>query len=159
MIKNFRLAYLLLLLSPGFLSADSHDNVCQQSESGSADLNGCGFGDIIQLPGVDFATGSAQLTTRAAGILDRLVMTIKENQGLVFEVAGHTDNVGSETNNRRLSQRRAASVMTYLVLKGVESERLSAQGYGESSPIADNKTGDGRKRNRRVELRVVATPK
>ena len=67
---------------------------------------------------------------------------------------GHTDNVGSDAYNQALSERRTASVKDYVVKKGVAGTRVSGQGFGESKPIADNKTAEGRAKNRRVEIKV-----
>ncbi len=146
----------LMVFTVNAVAETNAADTCTNKQGVLLAVEACDFGDIIQLPGVDFSTGSAQLTSRAAGLLDRLVTVLEKNQSLRFEIAGHTDNVGTETNNRRLSKRRASAVMTYLVLKGVASDRLMAQGYGESSPISDNRSAEGRKQNRRVELRVVA---
>ena len=90
----------------------------------------------------------------AAQILDRLVAFMNENKDKRAELAGHTDNVGSDAYNQRLSERRVASVRDYVVKKGVDSSRISGQGFGESKPIADNKTADGRAKNRRVEIKA-----
>jgi outer membrane protein OmpA-like peptidoglycan-associated protein len=69
-----------------------------------------------------------------------------------IEVAGHTDSRGSDAYNIKLSQRRAEAVRDYLISKGIAADRLSAKGYGESQPVADNATDEGRFKNRRVEL-------
>ena len=90
----------------------------------------------------------------AARILDRLVVFMNENKDKRAALAGYTDNVGNEAYNQALSERRVASVRDYVVKKGVESSRISGQGFGESKPIADNKTADGRAKNRRVEIKV-----
>lgn len=90
----------------------------------------------------------------AARILDRLVVFMNENKDKRAALAGYTDNVGSEAYNQALAERRVASVRDYVVTKGVESSRISGQGFGESKPIADNKTADGRAKNRRVEIKV-----
>ncbi len=90
----------------------------------------------------------------AARILDRLVVFMNENKDKRADLAGYTDNVGSEAYNQALAERRVASVRDYVVKKGVESSRISGQGFGESKPIADNKTADGRAKNRRVEIKV-----
>jgi OOP family OmpA-OmpF porin len=87
--------------------------------------------------------------------LDGVVAVLKRNPTLRVEIQGHTDNIGSEASNRKLSENRARAVMEYLVKKGVEAERLSAAGYGSSRPIASNDTLEGRARNRRVELTPV----
>jgi outer membrane protein OmpA-like peptidoglycan-associated protein len=71
------------------------------------------------------------------------------------EIAGHTDDVGSEEDNQQLSERRALSVKTYLESQGVSAERISAVGYGESHPVADNDTEEGRARNRRTTFRLL----
>jgi OOP family OmpA-OmpF porin len=72
---------------------------------------------------------------------------------LVVEVAGHTDSVGTDSYNQGLSERRAQAVVNYLVAKGINASRFKARGYGESEPVADNATDEGRAENRRVELR------
>lgn len=89
--------------------------------------------------------------------LDKLLGDI---QGLSLEVivaAGHTDSVGSNAYNQKLSVRRAESVKAYLVSKGVKNERVFTEGKGETTPVADNKTAAGRAQNRRVEIEVVGT--
>ena len=87
-------------------------------------------------------------------ILDRLVAFMIENKDKSANLAGYTDNVGTEAYNQALSERRVNSVKSYVVGKGVDSGRVSGQGFGESKPIADNKTAEGRAKNRRVEIKV-----
>ena len=89
-----------------------------------------------------------------AKILDRLVAFLKENPSKKVELEGHTDSVGTDKYNQGLSERRAASVRTYLVKQGVATGRIAARGFGEAKPITDNKTRDGRAKNRRVEVKV-----
>lgn len=111
------------------------------------------------LEGVEFEFDSAELTTTSYPILDRAAEVLLEHRAIPIEIAGHTDDWGSASYNINLSNARATSVYEYLVSKGVSASRLSAQGYGESDPIADNSNADGsdnpegRARNRRVELR------
>jgi OOP family OmpA-OmpF porin len=90
----------------------------------------------------------------AAQILDRLVAFMNENRASRVALSGHTDSIGTEAYNLKLSDRRWMSVRDYVVKKGVEGGRVSGQGFGESKPIADNKTADGRAKNRRVEIKV-----
>jgi OmpA-OmpF porin, OOP family len=107
------------------------------------------------LPGVTFATDSAELTPESDTVLGYAVTTLKNHPELVIEVDGHTDNTGSDALNLKLSQRRAESVMEYLRTHGV-SNSMTAKGFGKSRPIADNRTAEGRLANRRVTLKVVS---
>jgi outer membrane protein OmpA-like peptidoglycan-associated protein len=109
----------------------------------------------IVLKGVNFDNNAAILRTDAATILDDQVATLKRYPALKVEVAGHTDSNNSDAYNQQLSERRAKAVMEYFVAKGVAAEQLTAKGYGESQPIADNGTAEGRAQNRRVELRIL----
>jgi OOP family OmpA-OmpF porin len=88
--------------------------------------------------------------------LDDLV----QGQGINLEViiaVGHTDSIGSDAYNQKLSMRRAEAVKAYLVSKGIEKNRVYTEGKGEKQPVADNKTKEGRAKNRRVEIEVVGT--
>jgi len=87
-------------------------------------------------------------------VLDAGVEVLKENPGTSIQVAGYTDSVGTDAYNQGLSERRANAVLDYFVSHGIEASRLTAVGYGESNPVADNSTADGRAQNRRVELNV-----
>jgi OOP family OmpA-OmpF porin len=104
---------------------------------------------------VNFANDSARLTPESMVILDDVAQRLNKRGDIRAEVAGHTDDRGAADYNRSLSQKRADSVRGYLVSKGVDASRLTARGYGEDSPIADNKTSQGRAENRRVELRAL----
>lgn len=98
-----------------------------------------------------FATGSSKLTDEAKTLLDAVVPCIKAP----FEVGGHTDNVGAPERNQALSERRAASVASYLASKGVDGKLLNAKGYGETAPIADNDSAEGKAKNRRIEFKKM----
>jgi outer membrane protein OmpA-like peptidoglycan-associated protein len=101
---------------------------------------------------VNFDTGKATIKPDSATTLDDAAAALKVAGDLKVEVGGHTDNVGAPEANQKLSQERARAVMAALVERGVKADRLTAQGYGQSSPIADNRTEEGRAKNRRVEL-------
>ena len=109
---------------------------------------------IIILRGVSFGFDSAKLTPESRAILNKHVAVLEEEQDVRVEIAGHTDSSGPEDYNKGLSERRAKSVMGYLISKGVPPENLTAVGYGESGPIASNITRRGREANRRVEFRI-----
>jgi len=108
----------------------------------------------IILDDVLFDFDRSNVKPEAGAILDRLVAFMNENKDKKASLSGHTDNVGTEAYNQRLSERRVSAVQDYIVKKGVESSRVSGQGFGESKPIADNKTREGRSKNRRVEIKV-----
>ena len=128
-----------------------------------AELEGTGvsvtrIGDNITLnmPGnVTFATNSSDLSPAFFDVLNSVGKVLKEFDKTVVEVAGHTDNTGSESYNQSLSERRAGSVSTYLRGQGINDQRLITVGMGELRPVADNNTADGRQANRRVEITMV----
>ncbi|MEO6610664.1 MAG: OmpA family protein [Chitinophagaceae bacterium] len=101
-----------------------------------------------------FVTGSAKLQTKSYKGLDDVVKIMTENPGMSLAIDGHTDNVGKDDYNQTLSDNRAASVMNYIVSKGVDASRITSAGHGETMPIADNKTAAGRQQNRRVEMKM-----
>ncbi|MFZ5593536.1 MAG: OmpA family protein [Pseudomonadota bacterium] len=134
---------------------DSLDR-CPNTKAGvKVDDKGCEIPAVIVLKGVNFATNSAKLTQGSLAILDEAASTLVKNSDITAEVAGHTDNRGVPAKNKKLSQQRAEAVMNYLVSKGVDASRLTAKGYGQENPMADNGTEDGRAQNRRVELRIM----
>jgi OmpA-OmpF porin, OOP family len=112
--------------------------------------------ETIVIRDVHFEFDSAKLTAADKVKLDTIVTRLKkEAPGTQLRVTGHTDSVGSDTYNKKLSDRRAHSVVEYLVSNGIpRSSFVSVQGAGESQPVADNKTADGRAMNRRVEIQI-----
>ena len=106
------------------------------------------------MQGIEFETGKATIKRKSYPILDQVAAIFTENPNYIVEIQGHTDNTGKPEMNKKLSQQRAESVMKYMVERGIASERLSAVGYGDEKPIADNKTAAGRQKNRRVEFKI-----
>jgi OOP family OmpA-OmpF porin len=104
------------------------------------------------LTGNHFAFNSATLTPGAIAELSDTLSSLQSDPELRIRIDGHTDSVGSDAYNLRLSQRRADSVKHYLVGEGISGSRIETRGFGESSPVADNDTEAGRARNRRVEV-------
>ena len=128
-------------------------DLCANTPAGAkVNAFGCQDTDAMILRGVNFHTDSDKLTDDSIAILDRVVNTLKAHPEVKLEVSGHTDSRGDDTYNKDLSERRAVSVMKYLVEHGVNADSLIARGYGEERPIASNDTQEGMAENRRVEL-------
>ena len=104
-----------------------------------------------------FDFDKAVLKPEGRAKLDDLVGKVKDINLEVIIAVGHTDSVGSDSYNQKLSVRRAEAVKSYLVSKGIEKNRVYTEGKGEKQPVADNKTAEGRAKNRRVEIEVVGT--
>lgn len=104
---------------------------------------------------IQFEYNSAELTKASEPILNDVARTLLNNPELRMEIGGHTCNTGGEQYNLELSRNRAASVVQYLVSKGIPASRLVSKGYGLAQPIADNSTPEGRERNRRVVVKVI----
>ena len=109
----------------------------------------------VTLRGVTFEFNKATLAPESELTLSRVAKALQARKALALEVAGHTDSQGSDAYNQKLSEARAAAVAAWLTAHGVAKDRLSAKGYGETRPIADNGTDEGRAQNRRVELGCV----
>jgi outer membrane protein OmpA-like peptidoglycan-associated protein len=113
-------------------------------------------GKTIVLEGVEFREASATVTPRARGTLLAAVQTLRDNPDVRVEIGGHTDDRGDAEANRELSLLRAEAVKLFFVGEGIDAVRLSTKGYGEDMPRANNATSEGRAKNRRIELKVLA---
>ena len=109
---------------------------------------------IAEIPGPNFDFNKATLTPAGKAKVADAAKTLKDNPTIHVEVGGHTDSIGSDAYNQKLSERRAQTVADELGRDGISASRLTVRGYGERKPVADNKTEAGRARNRRVELVV-----
>ena len=107
------------------------------------------------LQGIQFETGRSTILKKSDIILNQIAKSLINNPTYLIEVQGHTDNVGKSEANMKLSEARANAVRQYLIAKGVEEKRITAKGYGDTRPIASNKTVSGRAKNRRVEFLVT----
>lgn len=101
---------------------------------------------------INFDTNKATIKPDSKPVVDQIVVLLKNNPGLKVSIEGHTDNTGTPLRNKTLSQERAQSVVSALVSAGIDKQRLSAIGWGQEKPIADNRTGEGKAKNRRVEV-------
>ncbi|MEC9209598.1 MAG: OmpA family protein [Bacteroidota bacterium] len=119
------------------------------------ELKNIKVGNNIALKNVFFNTGKWDVKSDSYAELDRLAALLAEILSLRIEISGHTDDVGAESFNELLSQRRADAVVNYLVGKGVDKNRLIAKGYGQSKPVESNNTEEGRASNRRTEFEII----
>jgi OmpA-OmpF porin, OOP family len=104
---------------------------------------------------VDFEFNSVRLTAPAQQTLDQVASALAAQPELQVEVQGHTDSIGADDYNLKLSQRRAEAVKSYLISKGANGTTLTARGYGKSQPLVSNSTKEGRAQNRRVAFRFT----
>jgi len=109
----------------------------------------------IRISNIEFAFASARLTRKAYPVLDRVAELLEKYRSYDVLIEGHTDDIGEEEYNLRLSEERSKSVMDYLISEGVSKERLSFRGMGESSPFLPNTGEENRRRNRRVEFLLI----
>ncbi|MCW8848789.1 MAG: OmpA family protein [Melioribacteraceae bacterium] len=112
-------------------------------------------GEQLSFTNVRFKHDSDDLTEPSKEVLDNVVNVLNKLTDLKLEIQGHTDSGGPEIYNQNLSERRANSVKSYLVSKGIQAERLTTIGYGESNPIASNDTREGKALNRRIEFKSI----
>ena len=115
--------------------------------------NGCPVIDIDAYK-VVFKSGSAVLLPAGKTALNKAVSYLKSHKGFDVMIEGHTDNSGSEKLNLAMSKKRAAAVKAYFIKNGISAKRLFTKGYGSSVPVADNTTPEGRKHNRRIEVKM-----
>lgn len=121
---------------------------CSDQETMREELNKTGFVALY----INFETGKADIKPESQKIVDQVAEMLKADDSLNVSIEGHTDNVGTAAFNKTLSANRAKSVMNAIVAGGIEKSRLSAKGWGQEKPVGDNKTEEGRARNRRVEI-------
>ncbi|HAN76716.1 MAG TPA: hypothetical protein DCQ31_02500 [Bacteroidales bacterium] len=154
--KNYALT---VKMGDGYLFHSENFNIAETTDyaevSKTIKLQPVNIGASIVLNNVFFASGKSDLNPESYSELDRFIPILQSNPAMVIEISGHTDNVGSEVSNKKLSEDRAKAVVAYLVSKGVGAAQLKAVGYGFAQPKADNKTEEGRKLNRRVEAKIL----
>ncbi|MBP6534868.1 MAG: OmpA family protein [Arenimonas sp.] len=128
----------------------------QQLQGTGVDVSRDGDNITLDMPsGITFAFNSSDVNSQFYPVLDKVAATLSEYNQTTVNVAGHTDSVGSDSYNQRLSEQRASSVASYLQSRGVANQRLQISGYGESRPVDSNETESGRANNRRVEITLV----
>lgn len=143
---------------------DQSDECPDMPEEPGGDGDGCPSETFVKIVGdemhifgkVQFKLGSAEIDRRSDALLDQVAAALRANPQVErLRIEGHTDDVGDDRLNQRLSEERAASVKRALVERGIESDRLATRGHGESRPLAPNRSAAGRAKNRRVEFLIV----
>ena len=109
---------------------------------------------VVQLQDITFETGKADLKPDSNEELDRLVGLLEGNQTIKVEISAHTDDVGNDDSNLKLSEKRAKTVVDYLTGKGIKADRMTAKGYGETQPLTANDTDENKAKNRRVQFKI-----
>jgi len=136
---------------------EGYNMVIAEKEAMKQDIQANEMFDALNKEGfialyINFETGKADIKAESQKIIDQIVQMLKDNPTLNISIEGHTDNVGTPQSNQTLSENRARAVMNAIVEKGIDKSRLSAKGWGQTKPIADNQTEEGRAKNRRVEI-------
>lgn len=155
--------YAVHVTSPGYLFYSENYNLEHgierdwKWEPTKIDIPMCRIesGERIALRNVFFETDRYELLEASQLELNKVVEVLRNNPNLKIELGGHTDNEGNPANNMKLSERRAKAVYDYLVAQGIDPARLRYKGYGETQPVADNATEEGRAQNRRTEMKVL----
>lgn len=146
-------------ISPGYTSIEENIDLSTIHEYQEIEkdlyLSKLKIGEVIKLNNVFFDQGKFDLLSTSFPTLDRLATMLKANSTMIIQLGGHTDNVGNPSLNIELSEKRVESVKTYLINKGISSDRLQTKGYGGAQPIASNANENTRKLNRRVEFTIL----
>jgi hypothetical protein len=121
------------------------------------DLSPIKVGEKLMLSNVFYEFDSWEITKESFIELNKLARLLSENKNFIVEIGGYTDSTGTDSYNLDLSEKRARSVMDYLIGKGIVADKLRYKGFGASSPIGDNVTNDGRKLNRRTEIKIIGS--
>ncbi len=137
---------------------DANDRCPDTPRGVAVDEHGCTRRGSATLQGITFEFDSANLTGESRPALAAVASDLKRYPNLKVELQGHTDSVGNDAYNLRLSEQRAQSVREFLIAEGVSAQQLTAKGYGEAQPVADNRNAEGRAENRRVVMQVLDNP-
>lgn len=135
------------------------NSLCSKCSSGSSPEStptSLTNGQYVSFPNISFQQNSTDFTEDSYAALDSVVSFMSNHPDVKFEIGGHTDSAGAEQLNLDISESRAQAVKDYLVSKGIAARRLSIRGYGESNPIADNSTSEGRALNRRITFQLLS---
>lgn len=138
-----------------YISSDK-DIVGKPRRMAPMEFNPIETGETYQINNINFDTDSYELSDQVMNILNEFIAFLEENPMVTVSIQGHTDNVGDPKKNLTLSTNRAQAVNNYLILEGIAPNRLEFKGFGESKPVATNKTEEGRAKNRRTEFVILS---
>ncbi len=157
LVANMR--YALTIDKPGYLLHSEHFDMPNVETDKPfelvIDLQKIEVGKSIVLKNIFFDTDKFELKSDSENELAKLIEFLKNNPERKIEISGHTDNVGSAEHNRVLSENRAKSVYNYLIEKGIDQDKLTYKGYGDTQPITSNETDKGKAQNRRTEFKII----
>jgi outer membrane protein OmpA-like peptidoglycan-associated protein len=122
----------------------------------SLDVSSIKVGQVLQIENIYFLADSVEMTPNSRPVLDEVFQFLTQNEKIVVEIGGHTNNIPPDEYCNWLSDLRAKNIAEYLIKRGIESPRVSYQGYGKRFPIASNDTAEGRRKNQRVELKILS---
>ncbi|ANQ48724.1 OmpA family protein [Flammeovirga sp. MY04] len=157
-VLNQNEEYALYVSRPGYLfqslTFDTHD-MGTEGKTMDIFLDRIEKGKNVTLNNIFFDSNKYDLKLKSQTELDKVLLFMQKNKDINVEIGGHTDNIGNDNYNLDLSQKRAEAVVQYLIDKGIDSNRLTAKGYGEKKPIDNNTTDEGRTNNRRIEFLIL----
>jgi outer membrane protein OmpA-like peptidoglycan-associated protein len=142
-----------LFYSDHFAMADTHDALHPYIKD--VPLKRINVGEIVVLKNIFFETNSFELKEESVVELNKLRDFLQKNKSVKIELSGHTDNIGSDSYNQKLSENRANSVKEFLLTQGLQDVRIVSKGYGKTQPVASNQSEEGRAQNRRTEFKII----
>jgi OOP family OmpA-OmpF porin len=156
-VKNDGKDTWISLLDFGGIGAGQFGLIVLEMEAMKQDITATAIMDELNKSGrvalyINFETGKSAIKPESQNIIDNIAAMLQSDPALKVSIEGHTDNVGTPASNKILSENRAKSVVAALVVKGIDKTRLSAKGWGQEKPVADNSSEDGKAKNRRVEI-------
>ena len=158
-VAPFNNDYIMTVKKEGYVYESryisQHDSVYKTPARLDVEIQPIELNKSYRINDIYFGFNSFELTNESKIVLDQLIEFLKDNLSIYIQIQGHTDNIGKDADNVRLSENRAKSVYNYLITNAIAAERLTFKGFGKSVPVADNATEEGRAKNRRTVFIIV----